>query len=228
MIFKNEHKRSLFQKLFFMTALFLVITISGLMMFTDMKYFSTSMESFEVSGDIGHRIILIACLIVYYVRLMFTVFVFLKRSLGWSETLIISFLMSMALLGLARSGGSFEHPVGLIEFSGIILYISGSILNTQSEYTRYIWKKDPKNNGRLYTGGLFRYSMHMNYFGDCLLFIGFALVAHSFTLLAIPLFMTLSFLFFIIPRLDKYLEEKYGEAFREYAKHTKKLVPFVY
>jgi protein-S-isoprenylcysteine O-methyltransferase Ste14 len=40
--------------------------------------------------------------------------------------------------------------------------------------------------------------------------------------------MTLIFVFFIIPRLDKYLAEKYKDDFKEYAAKTKKLIPWIY
>ena len=89
-------------------------------------------------------------------------------------------------------------------------------------------KKKIENKGRLYTKGLFKYSMHINYFGDIVLFTGLALIAHSFSLLFIPLVMALNFIFFIIPRLDKYLEKKYGDEFIEYAQRTKKFIPLVY
>jgi len=144
------------------------------------KNISNLLEPYEIGGDLIHRSILFTCLIVYIARLVLTVFVFLKRTLGWGETLIISFLMSLALFAFVREGGSNAQSIGSIEITGIFLYITGSYINTLSEYTRYIWKKDPENKGRLYTEGLFRYSMHINYFGDSLLFTGFALVAHSF------------------------------------------------
>ncbi|MCP4726323.1 MAG: hypothetical protein GY863_14865, partial [bacterium] len=153
MIFKDEQKRSLLPKLFFMAILFFVILASSLLMFADVKNISSFLEPYEIRGDLIHRIILLTCLAVYFARLVLTVFVFLKRSLGWIETLIISFLMSFALLAFAREGGSYAQPVGFVEIAGIILYISGSFINTKSEYTRYLWKKDPKNKGRLYTGG---------------------------------------------------------------------------
>lgn len=228
MIFKDEKKRSLLQKSFFMTVIFFVIIISGLMMFADTEFFNTTMGLQEIRGDLGHRILIISCITIYFVRLIFSMFVFWKRSLTWTETMVITSVISVVFYSLTISGGSYEHPIGLIEFAGIILFIAGSYLNTYSEYERHIWKKDPVNKGRFYTGGLFRYSMHINYFGDCLLFTGFALIAHSFSLLLFPFFITLNFIFFIIPRLDRYLEEKYSDAFREYAKQTKKLIPFVY
>ena len=53
-------------------------------------------------------------------------------------------------------------------------------------------------------------------------------MAWSEMLLVIPLIMALNFVFFIIPRLDKYLVNKYGEEFEEYAGRTKKLIPGIY
>jgi protein-S-isoprenylcysteine O-methyltransferase Ste14 len=84
------------------------------------------------------------------------------------------------------------------------------------------------NKGRLYTKRLFRYAMHINYFGDIVLFTGFAMITHRFSMLVIPAIMTLNFVFNIIPSLDRYLEKKWGAEFRDYAQKTKKLIPRIY
>ena len=136
--------------------------------------------------------------------------------------------MSLALFSFAHIGGSSQVEINAQDYAGIILFLIGSWINTQSEYTRYIWKKNDNHKGKLYTGGLFRYSMHINYFGDIILFTGLALITQSFSLLIIPLAMALNFIFFIIPRLDKYLATRYGEEFREYSSRTKKLIPGIY
>jgi len=39
---------------------------------------------------------------------------------------------------------------------------------------------------------------------------------------------TLNLIFFIIPWLDKYLADKYGSEFNNYAQRAKKLIPGVY
>ena len=70
--------------------------------------------------------------------------------------------------------------------------------------------------------------MHINYFGDIVLFTGLAMVSHSLGMLVIPLMMTLNFIFNIIPTLDKYLEKKYKEEFRDYSRKTKKFIPLIY
>ena len=136
--------------------------------------------------------------------------------------------MSLALFSFAFVGGNSQIAINALDYSGIILYLTGSWINTQSEYTRHIWKQNEQNKGKLYTDGLFKYSVHINYFGDLLLFIGLALITQSFSLLIIPLIMALNFVIYVIPSLDKYLENKYGDDFIEYASRTKKLIPGIY
>ncbi len=197
-------------------------------MFADEWVADSWMEPYKINGDFTRRVILMVCLIIYFFRLLITVFVLLKRKIVWVETIIILILMSFSLFLFAKVGGSNLLPVGIIEIAGIILFLAGSYLNTASEYKRYAWKRKVENKGHLYTEGLFKYSMHINYFGDIVLFTGLALIAQSIRLLIIPLTMALNFVFFIIPGLDKYLAKKYGEEFKEYAPRTKKFIPLVY
>jgi steroid 5-alpha reductase family enzyme len=155
-------------------------------------------------------------------------FVFLKRKMTWLEATLISILMPLILFALVYVGGNNNKSINIIDIMGILLYVFGSFLNTYSEYTRHKWKKNLENKGRLYTEGLFKYSMHINYFGDVVLFTGFAMITQTFHMLLIPFFMALNFAFFLIPTLDMYLEKKYGKEFREYAMRTKKFIPLVY
>jgi len=90
------------------------------------------------------------------------------------------------------------------------------------------WKKKPTSIGHCYTEGLFSYSMHINYFGDILLFSGWSLLTHSLIAFIFLLLMTLMFVFIHIPGLDSYLSQRYGSEFNDYSAKTKKLVPFVY
>lgn len=228
MIFKDEYDVSLWPKCVFMAAISATILVSGYLMLANAERTFSWVGPYEIRGDFVRRIILMACLVIYYIRLLMTVFVSLKRRMVWTETIVISFLMSLALYSFAKVGGSNQQPIGVIELVGVFLYIVGSYLNTHSEYTRYAWKKNPDNKGRLYTEGLFKYSMHVNYFGDAVLFTGFALITHSIIMLIIPFLVTANFALFIIPSLDKYLGKKYGREFKEYAERTKKFIPMVY
>lgn len=222
MIFIDKNDSSIWSRYFFMAVMLATILAIYWFMFAEAGW------AYKIGGNFARRLILASCLLIYFVRLLFTVFVFLKRKWVWRETAVVSILMPLALYAFAKTGVGNPKPIDITEVVGILFYFIGSFLNTCSEYTRYIWKKNRQNKGRLFTGGLFKYSMHINYFGDVILFTGFALITGNLVMLVIPLFMVLNFLFFIIPRLDKYLAEKYGDEFVEYARRTKKFVPLVF
>ncbi len=228
MIFKDEHDSSLLPKCFFMVAIIATSLIAGYLMFVEENRLLYWLRPYAINGNSTRQVILMFCILFYDARLFFTVFVFLQRKMAWSEMILVSGLMSFALFSFAKVGGNSNQPVGLLDSFSILLYLVGSWLNTYSEYTRYSWKKQDKNKGRLYTEGLFKYSTHINYFGDVILFTGIALITFSFSLLVIPLIMALNFILFIIPRLDNYLAAKYGEEFAAYRARTKKLIPGIY
>ena len=228
MIFKDEQNKSNVSRWFFITIIYFVIFFSGVLMFADKWVAGSWLESYTINGDLARRIILMACFIIYFFRLLITVFVFLKRKMDWLETILVSGLMFFALYSFAKVGGSNQLPLNAFDVIGLFLFLAGSYLNTTSEYKRYAWKKKIENKGHLYTEDLFKHSMHINYLGDIILFTGLALITQSFSLLVIPLIMALNFVFFIIPRLDKYLAKKYGDEFNEYAGKTKKFIPMVY
>jgi protein-S-isoprenylcysteine O-methyltransferase Ste14 len=228
MLFKNEQTLSLLPKCFFMVAIIIVSLLAGYLMFMDKNSLLAWLKPYAINGNFTRQVILMFCLVFYVLRLFITVFVFLKRKMAWSEMTLVSGLMCIALFAFAKVGGNTHQPIGVLDYFSIFLYLVGSWLNTYSEYTRYIWKKQEVNQGRPYTKGLFKYSMHINYFGDVVLFTGIALIALHFSMLFIPLFMALNFAFFIIPRLDEYLTDKYGDEFKEYAERTKNFIPVIY
>ncbi len=146
----------------------------------------------------------------------------------WAEAGVISIWVYIIHLGFAFLGGTNTASIGIITFVGFSLYTAGSYLNTASEYSRHLWKQRPENQGKLYTSGLFRYSMHVNYFGDEVLFAGFAMITGSPWALLVPALMAVFFVRINIPILDDYLRNRYGSEFVTYAKRTKRFVPYVY
>jgi protein-S-isoprenylcysteine O-methyltransferase Ste14 len=228
MIFRDEHNLSRGPKCLMLTVLIAAILISGFLMFANIKG-NSWWAHYQIRGDLIRRIILLSCSIIYLLRLFFTMFVFLKRKVPWLEEAIpISILIALVLFAFAYVGGKNDKSINIIDIIGIFLYLCGSFLNTYSEYERNTWKKKPENKGLLYTGGLFKYSMHINYFGDVILFTGFAMITQTIYMFLIPFFMTLNFIFFLIPALDAYLKKKYGREFIEYSKRSKKFIPFIY
>ena len=228
MIFVDKYESSFGKKFVFSGCILITLFVCLWLLFADYITSSMWLKQYQLTGDPLRRILLAACLIIYFGRLQITVWVFQKRSWKWAETITIAILIPLALIAFAWRGGNNQQGVGIVEVIGILLYLAGSYLNTHSEYARHVWKSKAENEGRLYTGGLFRLSMHINYLGDLVLFTGFAMITHRLSMLIIPFFMTANFIFNIIPALDRYLETKYKDEFREYASKTKKLIPLIY
>jgi len=228
MLFLGQHKASLGPKCLLLGVVGLVVIGAWWMMFPSADSVPKWLEPYLLNGDFFRRGLVFFCLIFYLLRLTATTLVFLKRKFVWGESFVVTTFMTIVLLAVAWRGGANTDSVGFIEIAGLALYFVGSYLNTFSEYQRLKFKSIPTNKGQLYTQGLFRLSRNINYFGDIVLFSGLALVTGRMSLLLIPLAMTLNFVFFIIPQKETYLSEKYGSQFRDYSKHTRKLIPFCY
>ena len=119
-------------------------------------------------------------------------------------------------------------PVDYIDGFGVILFIFGSFLNTGGEILRNKWKKIPENKGKIYTKGFFRYSRHINYFGDLLWVSAYAIITRNWYSVSIPILLFCLFAFYNAPMLDRYLKERYGKDYDAYAAKTKMLIPFIY
>ena len=179
-------------------------------------------------GDEARRLCLAVMLSIYFLRLLLTQFVFLKRAVGWGEAfMIVPWVLCIYLL-LAIVGGRNSAPFGAVAGVGAGLFVLGSWMNSKAEYARHVWKRQPDNRGYLYTLGLFRYSRHPNYLGDLISFSGLCLVSGRWMTIVIPSIMLAGFVFANIPMFDSHLHNHYGAAFDEYAARTRKLIPFVY
>jgi steroid 5-alpha reductase family enzyme len=83
--------------------------------------------------------------------------------------------------------------IGVLEVLGLILALFGAVFEAVADWQLERFKKDPGNRGRVLDTGLWRYSRHPNYFGECCVWWGFGLVAlgtGAWWALASPLLMT--------------------------------------
>ncbi len=181
-----------------------------------------------IDGDLVRRACLALAFSIYFIRVLFTEFVFLRRGVSWTEVFTIAPWVLCIYVLLAICGGRNPEPLGITGVTGTILFAVGSWMNSYAEYKRHIWKQHPENRGKLYVLGLFRYSRHPNYLGDLLSFSGLCLISGCWVTAIIPALMLAGFVFVNIPVLDAHLESRYGTAFEEYASRTRKLIPFVY
>lgn len=106
----------------------------------------------------------------------------------------------------SANGQSFPQTPLLV---GSALYVLGMALEFGSEIQRHVYKKDSKNKGKVYEGGLFGLSRHINYFGYTLWRTGYAIASGGWTWGAVTAsWFVYDFNFRAIPVLQHYLEEK--------------------
>lgn len=178
--------------------------------------------------NVERRTIIFVFNIIIFFRLAYMMIVLLKRKIPWEECVSIPFAFALYYIGYPLFVLPISAPIDLLDFFAIGLFIIGCILNSGSEIMRNVWKKKPVNKGKIYTKGFFKYSRHINYFGDILWVTAYAIITKNWYAFAIPVFLFSFFAFYNAPKLDKYLKEKYGEGYEEYAKKTKMLIPYVY
>ena len=172
------------------------------------------------------KLMILAFIVFTFFRFILSIFYLLKRKLRWSETFTVILPFGIYYLGyafLTNTGAAWTWWDGL----AVLVFLVGSLINTGSELQRHFWKQGHENKGKLYTKGLFKYAMHINFFGDLLWVSGFAMLTRNIWSIIVPIMLLALFVFFNIPELDKYLAAKY-DGFDEYARKTKKLIPGIY
>ena len=228
MAFQDKHSPSIPAKVLLSLSI-LAGTITATVLTSGYSDWLIDFLNFEkVEGNIFRRIIILVCCLIYFIKFAIGMFVFLQRKISWFEGGLVSVLFFMMFYIFVVSAGSHPEPIGLIDIVGIFMFLVGSYINTMADYQRFAWKRKNENKGRLYTLGLFKYSMHINYFGDAITYIGLALITLEMLCLFISIGIIVNFIVIQIPMLDKHLSKKYGNDFTEYTMVTKKFIPFVY
>lgn len=179
-------------------------------------------------GNVQRNLILFVCCIVTFCRMSWMTVYFLRRGISWSEVGGVLFAFGVYYIGFSVLGGFHDKPLDGVDGVALVLFFAGSLINSLSEWLRDRWKKNEQNQGKLYTGGLFKYAIHINYFGDVIWVCGFAMLTRNVWSILVPILLFSMFVFQNIPVHDRYLRKKYGVAFEVYEKKTKKLIPFIY
>ena len=182
----------------------------------------------NASGDFDRRMIIFIFNVLIFLRLAYMMLFLLKRKIPWEESLSVPIAFSVYFIGFSLFVLPNSIAIDAFDYFAIILFLFGCFLNSASEILRDKWKKQPENKGKIYTQGLFKYSRHINYFGDILWIIAYAIITRNIFAFSIPILIFCFFAFYNAPKLDKYLKEKYGRDYNEYANKVKMLIPFIY
>ena len=130
MIFKNIHEKSYLPKMFIAAAILGSIYVSGYLMFTSADNILPLFKPYKVNGDPVRNILILSCMSIYFLRLLFTLFVFFQRKLYWGEAFVIANIMPWIFPCIAYKSGDYTGTIGWMELIGIILFLTGSFLNS--------------------------------------------------------------------------------------------------
>ena len=137
---------------------------------------------------------------------------------------VLAWLISLPLL----AGILGQQSLGWLDIAAVSLWCIGFLFEAVGDWQLARFKADPANKGRVMDRGLWRYSRHPNYFGNCCLWWGFyllALAAGGWWSIISPILMT-----FLLLKVSgvSLLEQDITErrpAYRDYIQRTNAFVP---
>jgi steroid 5-alpha reductase family enzyme len=84
---------------------------------------------------------------------------------------VISIVVQISHVSAQPAHLTFRDP------AGSLVWAVGFVFETVADAQLARFKADPQNKGRVMQRGLWRYSRHPNYFGECLIWWGLFLIA---------------------------------------------------
>ncbi len=135
-------------------------------------------------------------------------------------------LISLPLLA-AMSG---LQPLGLLDATAVAVWLVGFTFESVGDWQLARFKANPANQGKLLTGGLWRYTRHPNYFGDAAVWWGYGLFSvaagHWW-----PLFGSLLMTFLLVrvsgvAMLERTLRET-KPGYADYVRRTNAFLPWI-
>ncbi|MFM9914126.1 MAG: DUF1295 domain-containing protein [Methylophilaceae bacterium] len=137
---------------------------------------------------------------------------------------ILAWLIGLPLHAVMMS----QVPLNGLDIVGLSLWLLGFGWETVADIQLARFKGDPANQNAVLNCGLWRYSRHPNYFGECCLWWGyylFALAAGGWWTLPAPLLMTLMLLKVSgVALLEKDIHER-RPAYIDYIQNTPAFLP---
>lgn len=121
-----------------------------------------------------------------------------------------------------------QSPLGWLDFAGAAVWLAGFLFEAVSDQQLVNFKRNPANRGKVLDTGLWRYSLHPNYFGDALQWWGLWIVAAGspggvFTFIG-PLLMTATFIYVSNGVLERAMSRS-KPAWQDHARRTSAFLP---
>jgi steroid 5-alpha reductase family enzyme len=137
---------------------------------------------------------------------------------------LLAWVIALPLVAAVAGTGSLQA----LDYAGVALWTLGMLFEAIGDYQLARFKAQPQNRGKVMDQGLWRYTRHPNYFGECCIWWGFyllALAAGGWWTLLSPVIMT-----FLLLRVSgvTLLERDIGQRrpdYRDYVQRTSAFFP---
>lgn len=141
----------------------------------------------------------------------------------WSLIWVFGLQATIAwFVSLPLQAGQFgpDRPLGAVACLGVAVFAVGLVFEAVGDAQLAAWKRDPANAGKLMRRGLWAWTRHPNYFGDCCVWFGLAMIALEGPIgwlgVASP-FVMAYFLYFVSGKA--LLERGMRKRYKEYAEY---------
>jgi steroid 5-alpha reductase family enzyme len=151
-----------------------------------------------------------------------------------AASLVIVFALQGVLMWIVslplQVGPVSPTPLNAVDGLGMILWVIGWWFETAGDWQLANFRSRPENAGRVLDTGLWRYTRHPNYFGDCLVWWGLAMMGfagdHVWWIVISPLTMTLLLVRVSgVALLEKEMPSRRPE-YAEYIRRTSAFIPW--
>jgi steroid 5-alpha reductase family enzyme len=154
-------------------------------------------------------------------------FAFKSLYLVFALQAVLAWVVSMPFLAALGATGA-SNPWGWLDSIGAALAAFGVLFEAVADAQMARFKSEPGNKGRVMDQGLWRYTRHPNYFGECCVWwglFGMALAAGGWWSVVSPLLMTVLLLKVSgVSLLEKDIGER-RPAYRDYIARTNAFFP---
>jgi len=118
-----------------------------------------------------------------------------------------------------------------VHVAGLALFLAGLAFEATGDSQLARFKADPANRGKVCDVGLWAWTRHPNYFGEFLIWLGFALLSFTPNLLGIPGLLCAGVILYLvtnvtgIPLTEQQLLTSKGDAYRDYQRRVSAFWP---
>ena len=143
-----------------------------------------------------------------------------RMAIFYLQQAIALAILLLPFVSAAADGG--RAPAGPVHWLGLALFATGLAIEARGDAQLRTFKADPANRGKVCDIGLWAWTRHPNYLGEFLIWLGFAALSFTPTLLGLPGLACAGGIWYLvnrvtgIPLTEAQLLKSKGEAYRAY------------